>query len=538
MVNQGDKFKKHKNEIWKNDGMYTNKSVNSTKDNSFMNMNGKNNFPLDNEYYKDIFQINNFSNNIDHNKNNMHHINNHNMKNNNNFITNEESEKNSLLSNKDLIIFNLQDIKNNYNTKMFDHINTFQTKYNNTTNNHNQSNNPSVILASSSISEIETNQLSNILKNDNRINMSENNLCYEKNIQGKMNIINLSDDNINHDDDKRNSFDIFPFFKKFKGIRTKLLSYYDIDTDVVIYRCMCALFPYLNVDKNYDVINNMYDIEKNCMDTNENGFHNNTSTKEYTFQENNINTNNSKNNITNNDNSNKDKTNLFDQETYDEEHVRKSSNANDALDYFDNKLRLDKNPDIYSFVWLNLFISFLVFFLFNIKNVFFNDMNNNISTNDISNNVPNNSNNNIIHNQSKLNILYNAIFFIYSFNIFIPIIIYLTIYFKTKKSAPFKLIYLISLLSYNNIILLPIIFVYKIIIINTSINFLLYLYAILRFLIFIFYINTSIFYIYKFTNNIFFNHFTTDLIYVLYAIFFVSYLSFYILLKYYILNKL
>ncbi|KNC36340.1 hypothetical protein PFLG_01158 [Plasmodium falciparum RAJ116] len=233
-----------------------------------------------------------------------------------------------------------------------------------------------------------------------------------------MNIINLSDNDINQDDDKRNSFDIFPFFKKFKGIRTKLLSYYDIDTDVVIYRCMCALFPYLNVDKNYDVINNIYDIEKNCVDTNENGFDNNTSTKEYTSQEKNMNTNNSKTNVRNNDKMNKEKTNLFDDETYDEENVRKSSNVNDALDYYDNKLGLEKNPDIYSFVWLNLFISFLVFFLFNIKNVFFNDINNNISTNHISNN----KNNHILDNQSKLNILYNTIFFIYSFNIFIPII--------------------------------------------------------------------------------------------------------------------
>ncbi|SOS76828.1 conserved Plasmodium membrane protein, unknown function [Plasmodium sp. gorilla clade G1] len=536
MVNQDDKFKKPKNEIWENDEIYKkkNKCVNSTNDNSFMNMNGKNNFPLEDEY-KDIFQINNFSKNTDHNKNNVHLINNHNMKHNNNFITNEESEKNSLLSNKDLIIFNLQDIKNDGNTKRFDHTNnTFQTKSNTTTNNNNHRNSLDVILSNSNMNPIETNQLNNVLKNDNTLNMYENNSYYEKNIQGKMNIINLSDNDINQDDDKRNSFDIFPFFKKFKGIRTKLLSYYDIDTDVVIYRCMCALFPYLNVDKNYDVINNIYDIEKNCVDTNENGFDNNTSTKEYTSQEKNMNTNNSKTNVRNNDKMNKEKTNLFDVETYDEENVRKSSNVNDALDYYDNKLGLEKNPDIYSFVWLNLFISFLVFFLFNIKNVFFNDINNNISTNHISNN----KNNHILNNQSKLNILYNTIFFIYSFNIFIPIIIYLTIYFKTKKIPPFKLIYLISLLSYNNIILLPIIFIYKIIIINTSINLVLYLYTILRFLIFIFYINTSIFYIYKYTNNIFFNHFTTDLIYVLYAIFFLSYVSFYILLKYYIFNNL
>ncbi|CRG98990.1 conserved Plasmodium membrane protein, unknown function [Plasmodium relictum] len=318
------------------------------------------------------------------------------------------------------------------------------------------------------------------------LNDEENN--YENHIGGKMNIINSNQNT----SDKENSFELFPFFKSLYNIRTKLLCYYDIDNNVIIYRCMCAILPYLNVEKTYDAVNNFNDIEKNANETD--------------YQKN------------------------IDKTINENENKREISNVNDAFDYYDNKLCIERNPDIYAFIWLNLLVCFVVFFLFNIKNIFFNE----IELTEMENNI---KRRNYIEG-NKLNILYDILLFIYLFNIFIPILIYIIIYLMTKNNCPFKLLFLISLMSYNNIILFPVLFIYKITNIETNITFLHFLCKTIHLLVFLFYICTTIFYIYKFTNKIFKNHFEDNLIYVLYATFIISYISFYLLLKSYIFNYL
>ncbi|SBS81289.1 conserved Plasmodium protein, unknown function [Plasmodium ovale curtisi] len=173
--------------------------------------------------------------------------------------------------------------------------------------------------------------------------MSDMDKQHGNNISGKMNIIDLS---ANGNEEKRgdihsgnNSFELFPFFKSLSAIRNKVLCYYDVDNDVIIYRCMCALVPYLQVDKTFECANNFNDIENNVNQTG---------------------------------NRNMNTLNSLEKETYDEnEHIRNISNIHDAFDSYDNKLSVLNNPDVYGFVWLNMLITCIVFFLFNLKNIFY-----------------------------------------------------------------------------------------------------------------------------------------------------------------------
>ncbi|SBS83088.1 conserved Plasmodium protein, unknown function [Plasmodium malariae] len=266
-------------------------------------------------------------------------------------------------------------------------------------NNYN-SNNNSNVYHHNSFFEKEYSNTNNVGENKNNY---EN---YEHSLSGKMNIINLSENiNVdNKDSNNNNSFDLFPFFKSLNSIRTKLLSYYDLDNDVVIYRCMCALLPYFNVYKTYDFMNNFIDIEKNEHEM---------------------------------DDKNRDNANINETENddYDDENenITKINNMNNNFNNYNNKLSIEKNPDIYAFVWLNIFISFVIFFLFNIKNMFFS---NSIYVDSTSTGTTSNGgaiyddtqDSDVIINmknymkENKLNILYNSLLFIYSFNIFIPFI--------------------------------------------------------------------------------------------------------------------
>ncbi|SBT87508.1 conserved Plasmodium protein, unknown function [Plasmodium malariae] len=382
-------------------------------------------------------------------------------------------------------------------------------------NNYN-SNNNSNVYHHNSFFEKEYSNTNNVGENKNNY---EN---YEHSLSGKMNIINLSENiNVdNKDSNNNNSFDLFPFFKSLNSIRTKLLSYYDLDNDVVIYRCMCALLPYFNVYKTYDFMNNFIDIEKNEHEM---------------------------------DDKNRDNANINETENddYDDENenITKINNMNNNFNNYNNKLSIEKNPDIYAFVWLNIFISFVIFFLFNIKNMFFS---NSIYVDSTSTGTTSNGgaiyddtqDSDVIINmknymkENKLNILYNSLLFIYSFNIFIPVLVHVTNYFVTKKVYPIKLSFLISLMSYNNIILLPVIFIYKYLIIETTSTFFFWFFTLLRFILFVFYMTTSIFYIYKYVNKMLRIHFESNIVYLNYAIFLFSYMSFYLILKSYILNYL
>ncbi|CAD2089256.1 conserved Plasmodium protein, unknown function [Plasmodium vinckei brucechwatti] len=163
--------------------------------------------------------------------------------------------------------------------------------------------------------------------------ISEETSNTQTNIMGKMNIINLNEqiNENNFDKDNENtSFGFFPLFKKLNNIRTKLLNFYDIDNDIIIYRCMCALFPYCDVDKKSYYMNNFNDIEQGDIEPKT---QNNTTTH---------NTSNINNYTSNNS----------DNENYDEnENIRSVESINDdAFDYYDNKLNIIKNPDIYGFI--------------------------------------------------------------------------------------------------------------------------------------------------------------------------------------------
>ncbi|CRG93226.1 conserved Plasmodium membrane protein, unknown function [Plasmodium gallinaceum] len=452
-----EKFKK--NNLWDNNDM------NINEENVNLIYNNEQESLLKNEFNDNIY-INEYSR-----RNNVNiYYDNENV--------NNKCEMNDNHLNKNLDTSNINVIKKGYDynthlTNVNNSINFSDININNKLNNANTPNNS---------------HKSEFFEKEFNLNDEENN--YKDNIDGKMNIIN-SNTNINNKD---NSFELFPFFKSLNNIRTKLLCYYDIDNDVIIYRCMCALLPYLNVDRTYEEINNFNDIEKNV---NETDYEKNTDKT-----------------INQNENENK----------------REISNVNDAFDYYDNKLCIERNPDIYSFIWLNSFVCFLVFFLFNMKNLFFND----ISLDEVEDNIK--KTNYIVDN--KLNILYIILIFVFLFNTFIPILIYTIVYLITKKKCPFKLLFLISLVSYNNINLLPVLFIYKITNIETNIIFLHFLYKTIHLLVFLFYICTTTFYIYKFTNKIFKNHFSDDLIYLIYTTFLISYIFFYFLLKSYIFNYL
>ncbi|GAW79819.1 hypothetical protein, conserved [Plasmodium gonderi] len=346
---------------------------------------------------------------------------------------------------------------------------------------------------------------------------------------GKMNIIDLNDntnvDGIGFDmgmnnsrdmDDDGNgnnsSFDIFPFFKSMNSIRSKVLHYYNVDNDVIIYRLMCALIPYLKVDKRYDSMRSFDDIEKNVNEL--------SVSKSY-----------------------KENESALESEIDDENaNIRKISNVNDAFDYYDNKLSIEKNPDIYGFVWLNIFISFTFFFIFNLKNLFFSDSplssgDDNISLSD-STLRSEEINKKIYISENKLNILNNTLIFLYLHNILTPLVIYVTNYFVMKKICPVKLSFLISLMSYNNVILFPIILIYKFTLIHTTISFICFLLNLLRFFIFVYYIVSSLFYIHKYTIRSFSNNFSDNVIYLNYSIFLFSYVFFYLLLYSYVFNYL
>ncbi|SCM06028.1 conserved Plasmodium protein, unknown function [Plasmodium chabaudi adami] len=434
------------------------------------------------------------------------------------------------IQNDNLKTFNINDIKkepsnNNRNKNMSSNLLNFSEDITTSINENkndiliNNLNSPITILDSQNNSfpfnEMHNNsnfyQTEGFEKKYNPISEEPNNA--QTNIMGKMNIINLSgqinDDNFdeNNENSENTSFGFFPLFKKLNNIRTKLLNFYDIDNDIIIYRCMCALFPYCDVDKKSYYMNNFNDIEQGEIEQkiqNSTATHNTSDINNYT-------------------------SNNSDNENYDEnENIRSVESINDdAFDYYDNKLNIIKNPDIYGFIWLNIFISFIYFFIFNLSNTIFNT-------------TPN-TNEDYINSyiyQNKLNVLYNTLFSIYLFNILLPIFILLANYFITKKKFAIKLSSLISLVSYNNIILLPLILIYKFTIIDTTISIIQFLCSFARLLLFIFYIVTSLMYIYKFTIKIYRNNFSNEIIYFNYSIYTISYISLYFMLKSYVFNYL
>ncbi|SCA48710.1 conserved Plasmodium protein, unknown function [Plasmodium ovale] len=336
--------------------------------------------------------------------------------------------------------------------------------------------------------------------------MSDMDKQHGNNISGKMNIIDLS---ANGNEEKRgdihsgnNSFELFPFFKSLSAIRNKVLCYYDVDNDVIIYRCMCALVPYLQVDKTFECANNFNDIENNVNQTG---------------------------------NRNMNTLNSLEKETYDEnEHIRNISNIHDAFDSYDNKLSVLNNPDVYGFVWLNMLITCIVFFLFNLKNIFYSK----VSFIDVDTYTKDTQLMQDYIETNKLTILYSTILFVYLFTVLVPTVVHVTNYLLTKKIMPIKLSFLISLMSYNNITLIPVIFMHKLTSIETNTPFLLFVCSTLRFLVFLFYIITSVFYIYKYTIRVLRNNFADNITHFNYAIFAISYMSFYFLLRSYIFNYL
>ncbi|KJP85889.1 hypothetical protein AK88_04476 [Plasmodium fragile] len=354
---------------------------------------------------------------------------------------------------------------------------------------------------------------------------------------GKMNIINLSD-NENDDDlgvetasrtslevGENNSFDLLPFSKSLHRIRTKLLCYYDVDSDVIIYRCMCALLPYLNVDKSYDSMDSLNDIEKNAREASAGRSHKDKHNEK----------------VGGNNYSSNDGVASADENEDDDEnaHIRKISNVHDAFDYYDDKLSIDKNPDLYGFVWVNIFISFTIFFFFNWRNIFFGD------SSDVDFTSPDGTtfsseeiNNQAYITQNKLNIFYTNLICLYLFNTLTPVSIYVTNFIITKRIFPMRLSFLISLMSYNNIMLFPLLLFYKFTLIKTSLSFILFLCSILRFFIFVYYMMSSLFYIHKYTIRTFHNNFSDNVIYAYYGIFSLSYLLLYLQLRRYIFNYL
>ncbi|EUD66902.1 hypothetical protein C922_02486 [Plasmodium inui San Antonio 1] len=366
---------------------------------------------------------------------------------------------------------------------------------------------------------------------------------------GKMNIINLSDKE--NDDDwgletssrssleggGDNSFHMFPFSKSINRIRTKLLCYYDVDSDVIIYRCMCAMLPYLNVDKAYDSVDYLDDIERNAREgsagrSHEDNHNGKSSDKNYGI---NNGSNDSGNNGTNNRLAGADENEVDDENA----NIRRISNVNDAFDYYDNKLSLERNPDVYGFVWVNMFISFIIFFLFNWKNIFSGDsLDVDFTSPDGTTLSSEEINNQAYITQNKLNILYTTLIFLYLFNTLTPLSIYIANIIVTKRVFPIRLSFLISLMSYNNIILLPLIFFYKFTLIKSSLSFILFICSALRFFIFAYYMMSSLFYIHKYTIRTFRNNFSDNVIYVYYGIFSFSYLLLYLQLRNHIFNYL
>ncbi|ANQ06693.1 Uncharacterized protein PCOAH_00012320 [Plasmodium coatneyi] len=354
---------------------------------------------------------------------------------------------------------------------------------------------------------------------------------------GKMNIFNLSDNENNDnwggvtasrsslEDGGNNSFDLLPFFKSLKGISTKLLCYYDVDSDVIIYRCMCALLPYLNVDKSYDYMDGLDDLEKNTCQrstrrSHKNKGHGKSADKYYG---------------SNNGAASADENEVDDENA----NIRKISHMNDAFDYYDNKLSIERNPDLYGFVWVNIFISFTIFFLFNWKNIFFGVSSDvDFTPSDGTTLSSEEINNQAYITQNKLNIFYTTLIFLYLFNTLTPLSIYMTNFIVTKRVFPIRLPFLISLMSYNNIILFPLIFFYKFTLIKTNLSFILFFCSVFRFFIFAHYMLSSLFYIHKYTIRTFRNNFSDNVIYVYYGIFFLSYLLLYLQLKSYIFSYL
>ncbi|KEG00750.1 hypothetical protein YYE_04196 [Plasmodium vinckei vinckei] len=266
------------------------------------------------------------------------------------------------IQNDHLKTFNINDIKkepsnNNRNKNMSTNLLNFSDDI---TNNINENKNDTLINNfNSPITILDAQNNSNFYQTEgfekkyNTISEKTNNT--QTNITGEMNIINLNNqiNENNFDENSENtSFGFFPLFKKLNNIRTKLLNFYDIDNDIIIYRCMCALFPYCDVDKKSYYMNNFNDIEQGDIGPK---IQNNTTTHNASDI----------NNFTSNNSDN---------ENYDEnENIRTVESINDdAFDYYDNKLNIIKNPDIYGFIWLNIFISFIYFFIFNLSNTIFN----------------------------------------------------------------------------------------------------------------------------------------------------------------------
>ncbi|CXI27327.1 conserved Plasmodium protein, unknown function [Plasmodium berghei] len=455
---------------------------------------------------------------------NIRNVQNDNLKTFNLNDINKESSNNSRNKNSNFTLYNSNKnipshLLNFSDDIITDNINESENKNENKNNTIiNNLNNPITILDTQNnpsflFNDIQNNsnfyKIEDFEKEHNFFSEKQNNT--QTNIMGKMNIINLSAQTSENNFDENNEntpFGFFPLFKKLNNIRTKLLHFYDIDNDIIIYRCMCALFPYCDVDKKSYFINNFDDIEQGNIDSK---IQNTCPTIKYATDINNYTSNGS------------------DNENYDEnENIRNVTCINDdAVDYYDNKLNIIKNPDLYGFIWLNIFISFIYFFIFNLNNTIFNT----------TTNINNDYINRYIY-QNKLNVLYNTLFSIYLFNVLLPVFILLVNYFITKKKFAIKLLSLISLASYNNIILLPLILIYKFTIIDTTIPIIQYICSFTRLLLFIFYVATSLMYIYKFTIKIYRNNFSNEIIYFNYFIFTISYISLYFMLKSYVFNYL
>ncbi|VWU53329.1 conserved protein, unknown function, partial [Hepatocystis sp. ex Piliocolobus tephrosceles] len=226
-----------------------------------------------------------------------------------------------------------------------------------------------------------------------------------------------------------------PFFKKLGNIRTILLSYYNIDSNLFFSKCMIALFPFIHKDKSYEQIINQNDIEKNTQEiVSEKSI--DTSDDNTDLQQNkNINSLNEKyittiNSVQYNDNDYSIKTD--------------NKKCYDHIDFI-------KNSDMYAFIWLNMFICYILFFLFNITNTFFNNILDPSIINE--NEKPEDIEINKYVSSNRFDILYNIIFILYSFNIFFPICLFIIVYLFTRKVYPIKLTSMIFLISYNNILL-------------------------------------------------------------------------------------
>lgn len=337
-------------------------------------------------------------------------------------------------------------------------------------------------------------------------------------ISGNMNTAHINN-NINNET-AEDALEIFPFYKTLNNLRLKIGNLYNVDNDVIIYRCMCALVPYLNVDRKYESVDNEVDIERNIIGRTTEGNENEEEEDEDEDE---------------NKDQEKDKILTGSRESINmTQHKREISNVNDAFDYFENKLCIERNPDIYGFIWLNFFVCFFIFFLFNMRNMFSHE--NMLNGNNVKDTRTILINTYIMKN--KLHILYYLLLSVFLFNSLVPILMYSIVYFATHKTVPFKLVYLISLMSYNNIILVPISFLYKITNFDAEISFIIFLRRFIHLLIFCFYMSTSFYYIYKYTIKVFKNYFEENLLYILYGVILILYFFYYLFFLKYVFHYL